>query len=153
MRGIMYTQKREGLEERTMQMTVHTDEAWKHTHSKPCKHNANQISISTNPLFNHVYSAWVQSNNTENTIITLYTLLMWRIILHSVNQALKPVIQLQQKWDRGQTIITFQLVSLIESLQETKWHSLLISVSVLLDSWSGSWAFISCYFFIIFDFW
>lgn len=54
----MYTQRGgEGREESPMQMTVYTDKARKHTHSKPCKHNANQISISTNPLFNHVYSA------------------------------------------------------------------------------------------------
>lgn len=65
-----------GRKESPMQMTVYTDKARKHTHSKPCKHNVNQISISTNPLFNHVYSARVQSNNTENTIMSLYTLLM-----------------------------------------------------------------------------
>lgn len=55
----MYTQRGEGVvlgwEESPMQITTYTDKARKHTHSKPCKHNANQ-SISTNPLFNHVYS-------------------------------------------------------------------------------------------------
>lgn len=63
-------------------MIVSTDKARRHTHSKPCKHNVNRISISTNPLFNHVYSARVPSNDTENTIMSLYTLLMWCIILY-----------------------------------------------------------------------
>lgn len=55
-----------------MQMIVHTGEARMHTRSKPCKRSAKHISVSTNPLFNHVYSTQVPSNNREYNHVPIY---------------------------------------------------------------------------------
>lgn len=50
-----------------MQMIVHPGEARMHTRPKPCKRSAKRISVSTNPLFNHVYS-----NNREHNHVPIY---------------------------------------------------------------------------------
>lgn len=47
-------------------------EARMHTWSKPCKRGAKHISVSTNPLFNHVYSTQVPSNNREYNRVPIY---------------------------------------------------------------------------------
>lgn len=66
MRGAVYTEgRREGA---PMQMT---HEARKHTRSKPRKRSAKHISVSTNPLFNHVYSTQVPSNNREHNCVPI----------------------------------------------------------------------------------
>lgn len=120
MRGIMYTQRGGGGGKRAGKRVqckwLYTLTRHESIHSKPCKHKENQISISTNPLFNQVYCAWVQSNNTENTTISVYTLLMSCMILYCV-------IQLCNLWfnfnknETDKIIMTLLPVSLIELLQ------------------------------------
>lgn len=88
-----------------MQTIAHAGEARMHTRSKPCKRSAKRISVSTNPLFNHVYSTQVPSNNRKYNHVLIYII----DVMHKLEAS--PSYNNKE----AGAIITFVTVSLMES--------------------------------------